>query len=174
MTKHLRFYQYLMATLLITLMLACSSGGDSDDSDPPIDNDVIPTNLTLTIDIVGIDSSNPNGNGSGMVNVQLSATNAVRFGVKFGNEDIIESSNGTFSKTFTQTGTINYLISVFAYSSTNNSISTFQSIAVFVDNDQLQLVWSDEFNVEGAPNYRCLKKAIILLMSIIILLAFSF
>ena len=153
MTKHLRFYQYLIATLLVIFLYDCSSGG-SDDSEPvpPIDNNVIPTNLTLTIDIVGLDSSNPNGNGSGMVNVQLSATNAVRFGVKFGNEDIIESSNGTFSKTFTQTGTINYLISAFAYSSTNNSISTFQSIAVFVDNGQLQLVWSDEFNVEGAPN----------------------
>lgn len=148
MAKYQRLLSLVITSLFITLVYNCSSSS-SDDSDSPIDNDVIPTNLELTVDIVGSDLSNPNGNGSGMVTVHVSATNAVRFGVKFENDNVIENSNGTFSKTFTQSGVNNYLISAFAYSSTNNSITTFETVTVFVDNGQPQLIWSDEFNTAG-------------------------
>ena len=117
-----------------------------------MDNDIIPSNLVLNVDIVGADATNPNGNGSGMVNIEVSATNAIKFDIKFDNSPAFESLTGIASHTFTESGTVNYIISVIAYSSTNNSISTFKTISVFVDNGQFQLIWSDEFNNNGAPN----------------------
>jgi beta-glucanase (GH16 family) len=132
-------------------MSSCSSGGSNDDS-PPINNNIIPSNIVLTVNIVGSSTSNPNGDGSGMVTVQVSATDAVRYELKFENDNIISTSNGFATHTFTETGTNTYIISAFAYSSTNHSISTFQSVSVFVDNGQPQLVWSDEFNTNGAPD----------------------
>jgi len=152
MTKYQRFLSLVITSLFVTLVFTCSSSG-SDNSGPPIDNDVIPSNIVLSVDVVGSDSSNPNGDGSGVINVSVSATNAIKYAVKFGNDNIIENSSGTFSKTLTQPGTNNYLISAFAYSSTNNSISTFENVMVYVfDDGELQLVWSDEFNIDGAPN----------------------
>lgn len=132
-------------------MFTCSSN-ESDNIDPPIDESIIPSDIVLTIDIVGTDSSYPNGDGSGLINVNVSATDAIKYGFRVGNEDVVENLSGAFSEVLTKTGTNSYLISVFAYSSTGNSISTFKTIDVFVDNGQLQLIWSDEFDADGSPN----------------------
>lgn len=149
---HFRFIS-IYKLLLFCLVFSCSGGGSDDDPTVILPPEVIPSNIALNVDIVGSDASNPNGNGSGMINVNISATDAVKYAVKFGNDNIIENSSGTFSKTVTQSGTNNYLIGVFAYSSTNYSISTFESVTVYVfDDGQPQLIWSDEFNTDGAPN----------------------
>ena len=108
----------------------------------------------LTIDIVGANASNENGNGSGMVNVQVTATDAVRYEVKFGSNDVIQTSTGLVSHTFTDDGLNNYIISAFAYSSTDNSISTFKTVSVLVaNNGELQLIWSDEFWTSGNKKF---------------------
>lgn len=127
------------------------SGGD-DGIEPPPNNDIIPTNLELNITIVGSNSSNPNGDGTGVIQCVATASNAVKFGFKFGNGSEQESINGTMNHTFTTPGTNNYIVSVFAYSSTGHSISTFKNITVYVDDGTPQLFWSDEFDVNGAPN----------------------
>ena len=132
-------------------MVGCSSEGSNDDG-PPDSNVILPSNIMLNIEIVGASSDTPNGDGSGVVNVQVSATDAVRYELKFGNDDLVSTSNGSVTYTFSMTGTNNYLISAFAYSSTDNSISTFQNVSVFVDNGQPQLIWSDEFNTNGTPD----------------------
>lgn len=111
---------------------------------------IIPENLVLNIEIAGKDNNNPNGDGSGLVTISATATNAVKFGFKFGSDSEIQSTNGTRDKTYTDGGTNPYLITVFAYSSTGHSISTFMNVSVYVDDGQPQLVWSDEFDVDGA------------------------
>jgi len=131
--------------------VACSSGGSSDDG-PPDTNEIVPSNIVLNVEIVGADSANPNGDGSGQVNVQVTATNAVRYEIKFGTNDAIETSSGISSHTFSESGTNSYLISAFAYSSTDNSISTFETISVYFNDDGTQLIWSDEFNEDGSPD----------------------
>jgi beta-glucanase (GH16 family) len=130
----------------LIFFISCSSG--EDDLTDPVPQDIIPTNLSLTINIVGLDTNNPNGDGSGVVQFMASATNAVKYGFKFGSEAEQESVSGTISHTYTDSGINSYLVTVFAYSSTGNSISTFETIAVFVG-DQIQLVWSDEFDIDG-------------------------
>ena len=132
------------------MVFSCTSGGSDDNSviEPP--QDIIPSNLVLNIDIVGSDASNPNGDGSGKIVANASATNAVRYVLKFGNEEF-QSASGSVSYTFSTEGNNTHVVSVFAYSSTGHSISTFKNVTVFV-NDEPQLVWSDEFNADGAPD----------------------
>ena len=155
---HFRFLKYsktsfLGLVILVILFTGCSSDSGSGDDSPPIDNEIFPSNIMLTIDIVGANASNENGNGSGMVNVQVTATDAVRYEVKFGSNDVIQTSTGLVSHTFTDDGLNNYIISAFAYSSTDNSISTFKTVSVLVaNNGELQLIWSDEFNENGSPS----------------------
>ena len=149
-TNILGILKISMASLFL---LGCSSGGSDDETVDPINNDVIPTNLSLSINLTGSDASNPNGDGTGQANFQVSASNAVRYAVKIDNNPLIESNSGSISYTFNDDGTNTYIVSAFAYSSTDNSISTFESVTVFVGNEPgYQLVWSDEFDVAGAPN----------------------
>jgi len=143
---------YSIKLLLVFLAFSCSSGGNDDDPvvEPP--QDIIPSNLVLNIEIFGADALNPNGDGSGKITCNASATNAVRYVFKFGNDEI-ESSSGNIDYTFLTEGTNNYVVSVFAYSSTGHSISTFKNISVaYINNPGYQLIWSDEFNIDGAPN----------------------
>ena len=142
---------YIVKLLLVLLVFSCSSDSSGNDT-PPVNNDIIPTNIVLNIDVVGADANNPNGNGSGMINIQVTATNAVKYDIKFGNNAAFESLTGVASHTFTQTGTNNYLVSVIAYSSTNHSISAFQNVTVLFDNGQPQPIWSDEFDTDGTPD----------------------
>ena len=136
---------------VFAIVFSCSGGDDSVDIPPPV-VDIIPTNLQLDITIVGTDANNPNGDGSGVIQCTAFATNAVKYGFKINNEPERESINGTISHTFTNPGTNNYVVSVFAYSSTGHSISALKNIIVYVDDGSPELVWSDEFDVNGSPN----------------------
>ena len=149
--KYIKETTYFLS-LCIFLITACSSS--SDDSDGPTDpvDELVPTDLVLTIDIEGKDDSNPNGNGSGHINITASAANAVKyeFQIDGGAEQI--STTGTLEHTFTTTGTNNYLITVVAYSETNRTATTFKTVTVLVASDGPQLIFSDEFDVDGAPD----------------------
>ncbi|CAH8282857.1 glycosyl hydrolase family 16 [Mariniflexile fucanivorans] len=136
--------------VLCFLLLSCS--GDSDEPIKEETKDIIPNNLVLQIDISGLDSSNPNGDGSGLITCTATATNAISYGFKVGSEAEVKNTTGTFSYTCTNEGLNDYIITVFAYSSTGNSISTFKKVAVFVTEKGAQLIWSDEFDTAGAPD----------------------
>jgi hypothetical protein len=152
MFKKLKYYISIIVSIVFVFMLSCS-GGDVDFKTPEKEEhqDIIPTNLTLVVDVVGKDSNNPNGDGSGKVKCTAIATNAVKYGFKFANGIEIESINGIVEHTFTTNGDIDYLITVFAYSSKNKIISTFKTVTVLVGN-QFGATWADEFNIDGAPN----------------------
>ncbi|WP_282134700.1 glycoside hydrolase family 16 protein [Seonamhaeicola maritimus] len=137
--------------IVIILFVSCSSGG-GDDINPPVEPEVItPSNLVLTVSLVGADNNNPNGDGSGLIQCTATATNAVKFGFKFGSDAEVEDADGIIEHTFTTKGTNKYLVTVFAYSSTGQNISTFKNIDVYVNESSgPQLIWSDEFNDDGA------------------------
>lgn len=151
MTK-IRLLYVFCASLFI--LMACS-GGDEEvntNEEPEI---IVPTNLVLNINIIGADNNNPNGDGSGVIQCTATATNAVKFGFKFGSAAEIEDIDGEIEHTFDAKGTNNYVVSVFAYSRSGQSINSFKSIDVYVmdsSSNGYQLVWSDEFDVDGAPN----------------------
>ena len=131
------------------LLVSCSSG-DGSDNTPPESTEIIPTALNLEISIVNADTSNPNGDGSGKVVFSATAMDANRYKFVTGSGTEIESTTGTAEFTYELEGTNTYAVTVFAYSITNNSASKFESINVYVEPRPLQLVWSDEFDVDGA------------------------
>lgn len=99
--------------------------------------------------IVGANNNNINGDGSGVVNFTIIATNATSYNVLINNE-LLKLTNNTFSYTFTQDGTNVYSVIVSAYNA-NGFTSTTYSLTVYVTNE-IKLVWSDEFDVNGAPD----------------------
>lgn len=136
----------IILTVLLFSTLLFSCGGGSDDSDP-IDTS-IPSNLTLTANLVGANTSNLNGDGSGAVIFNFSADNATSYKINFGNGDTAETSSNTISYTYTGAGITNYNIFVSAYKA-DKFISKNITITIKVNSG---LIFSDEFDLPGSPN----------------------
>ena len=113
---------------------------------------ILPSNLVLTSNIEGADASNPYGNGSGIVNFNTQATDAVSYGYIIDGGNEVQSIDGTYQFTFnTVEGIDNHEVTVIAYSSTNDTIDTTDNIPVayYIGDPP---AWADEFFQDGAPN----------------------
>jgi hypothetical protein len=146
-----------MLRLLVFFVLtitSCSSETSTNGGTNPITEEIIPSNLTLAIDLFGVDTDNVHGDGSGVIYCTASAIDADNYEFRFGNGDVIESVTGNVQYTYTTTGLNNYTVYVYAYSSTGNYIVEFESIDVYVTDDSIEagLIWSEEFNETGAVN----------------------
>ena len=109
--------------------------------------------MALTITIVGADTNNPNGDGTGVIMCSASATDAVKYGFRFGTGGEIESATGNTEFTYTNEGTNTYTVYVYAYSSTGHFINTSEQITVYVKPEFFNtLVFSDEFDSDGSPD----------------------
>ena len=129
--------------LLITVILiGCNSSSANEEA--PLG----PTNLEVSVEIVGATSVDPNGDGSGRVLVKFSAKNATSYKVNFGNGDTKETTSTSLSYKYVGNGTHTYQIFVSAYKGPH-FISASESITIYVAPG---LVWADEFNVDGAPD----------------------
>ena len=131
--------------------ISCSSSGD-DSGILPEKEDIIPTNLSVSVEIIGMNANSPNGDGSGNIICKATATDAVSYGFKVGNDTEVKRVNGVFNYTCLTEGSNEYIVTVFAYSSTGNIISDFKKATIFVTESGPQLIWSDEFNIDGAPD----------------------
>lgn len=141
-----------LSLIWFLLLFVSCNGGDIDGPDTPDDPEVIiPSNLTLNITVVGTDADNPNGDGSGLIQCSATATDAVKFGYRFGTGSEIESTTGNIEYTYTEKETNNYTVYVVAYSSTGHMLTVSKEITVYVT-AELALVWADEFNTDGAPS----------------------
>lgn len=125
---------------VLFIIIGCSKPSDDDTQDTP-------SNLVINTEIVGSNSSNPNGDGSGTVNFTITATNADSYKILIGS-DVIETNTGIFTYNFSQLGTNTYTIYVSAYKN-SKFISSTISLTVYV---APTLVWSDEFKTNGAPD----------------------
>ena len=70
--------KYLIVLFTILLLANCSSDSSTSD-DNNHDNTIVPSNLQVSTTIVGADASNPFGDGSGVVQVNASADDAVTY-----------------------------------------------------------------------------------------------
>lgn len=142
--KHLFLISLLFIALANFLMLFSCSGSTTDGSGAIM----TPSNLAISANLVGANAQNPNGNGSGIVNINISATNATSYKVLLGNGETKELTSGELAYTYTTAGTNTYAVYVSAYNS-GHFVSSTLSLTVFVGSS---LVWSDEFNTDGAPD----------------------
>jgi beta-glucanase (GH16 family) len=142
----------MLKFMLVATMSSCSSGDVA--FVESMETDILPTNLTYSIKVVGSDTNTPNGNGSGLILCKASAVNAVRYGFKFDDQSEVENTTGELEYTFTKTGVNNYTVRLTAYSSTGNIISVSEVVPVFVGDVDAEaktpgLIWADEFNIDG-------------------------
>ena len=137
-----KWYMVCLMGFALIGILSCDSSTD--------DESIVaaPSDLSVSSVIVGLDSNNPNGDGSGTVDFTITATNATSYRVLINNETL-ELTENIFSYTFTDSGTNDYTVTITAINSAG-SRSTIRTITVFVGGDNgLQLVWFDEFDGNG-------------------------
>jgi len=146
---------FLSAAMFLTILLSCGGNIVEDETiiQPEEQEKIIPTNLSLSISIIGEDSNSPNGDGTGVITCVASADNAIKYGFRFGSGTEVASNDGHATHTYTQKGTNIFIIYVYAYSSTGDYINTSEQITLFVAQDSFNtLVFSDEFDTDGSPD----------------------
>ncbi len=115
-----------LAKFLLVLVLV--SGCQEDDHS--FGDIVVPTNLEIDYEIVGVDADNPNGDGSGLVNITASADNAITYKFTFSDNTTANAPQGTYVKRFNQNGTHTYTITAIAYGT--GGVTSTKSIEVTV------------------------------------------
>ena len=146
---------FLGAGMFLTILLSCGGNtvGDESITEPEEQEKIIPSNLSLSISIVGEDVNSPNGDGTGVITCVATADNAIKYGFRFGSGTEVESSDGLATHTYTQKGTNIIIVYVYAYSSTGDFINKSEQITLFVAQDSFNtLVFSDEFDTDGSPD----------------------
>jgi len=101
------------------------------EDDVPVGEIITPSNIQVTVDIVGADASNPNGDGSGTVNFSATADNAITYTYVF-NGTAESSPSGTKSYDFSVTGLSTYTVTVIAVGTGGVSSSTSVEVEVLV------------------------------------------
>lgn len=91
-----------------------------------------PSSLVLTTAVAGVDASNPGGNGTGVVVITTSATNAITYKVDFGDGNSKMVSTGSISYKYTNPGTFDYTVSVNAVGTAGTTSTISKKIKVFV------------------------------------------
>jgi hypothetical protein len=105
---------------------------------------VAPTNLTVAYEIVGVDSENPHGDGSGLVNFTVSADNAITYNFDFGDGRGIQiASGGKLTYQFAVTGLVEYKYNVAAVGTggvTSNKSDKIEVFSSFSDEEALEFL----------------------------------
>lgn len=105
---------------------------------------IAPTNVDLTFEVVGADSENPSGDGSGIVNFAATADYEITFNYLFGDgKDNKISPDGTSSHQFSKPGVNMYNVTVIAVGTGGISSSKTVQIEVyssFTDDEALELL----------------------------------
>lgn len=106
--------------------------------------ELVPTNLSVT--------ANVSVDGSGTVAFTATANNAVSYAFEFGDGQVRTVPSGATTYQYTTAGNNSYKITVTATSSSGASITKTEQIVVNVKTPGTDLIWADEFNVDGAPD----------------------
>ncbi len=122
-------------SFLFLMLASCKKG----ESKPPA-----PSNLEVTTKI--------STDGSGKVTFTATADNTVSFTYEFGNGVTKTVPSGVIDYVYTTAGSNTYTVIVTATNSSGQSIKKSINITVNVQPVVPTLVWSDEFNTDGAPD----------------------
>jgi beta-glucanase (GH16 family) len=124
--------------IMLALLISSVSCGKNDNSQPA---PAAPANLVLHAVV--------NADKSGSVAFTASADNAVSYDYDFGNGVYKTVANGIINYTYTGVGQQTYNVKVTAKSAAGLTASKAADITVIISP---ALVWSDEFNTDGAPD----------------------
>ena len=130
---------------LFIIASSCSKGNSGSGSGGGT-TQIAPTNLVVT--------ATASTDGSGNVAFTASATNAITYIFEYGNGVIETVPGGLITYKYTTAGNITYTVNVTAKSSSGLTISKSITVTVNVTGGggSTTLVFSDEFNTDGAPD----------------------
>lgn len=131
----------IKSVLLFLFFIANSCGKGGSPAGPA---QIAPSNLVVT--------ANPVPDGSGRVAFSATAVNAATFIYEFGDGIINTVPSGNINYQYTNPGNITYTVIVTAKSSGGLSINKSLQVVVNVVAGTPNLLWSDEFNTDGAPD----------------------
>ena len=95
---------------------------------------VAPSNLVLTAAVVGVDATNPFGNGTGKVNIIIKADNAITYKIDFGDGNAAQMvPSGIITYKFGSPGTAEYNITINAIGTAGSTSTITKKIKVFVN-----------------------------------------
>ena len=118
-----------LSKIIGLIIMTCFLGSCQDE--PSFGEVIAPTNIVVTAELVGQDSENPFGDGSGIVNFSASADNAATYRyVATGIQE--DASSGDASITFTSLGVNTYEVVVIAFGAGGVSSSTTIQVEVLV------------------------------------------
>ena len=141
------------ALLSLLLLAGCPAPTDTDPGSPDSDEELAPTDLQLTVTLVGADGYNPHGDGSGVVQLRATAADAERYAFAIDALDPIESTSGEVEHTFDAEGTAEHTITVTAFGESGASIATTEVVTVYRSTAEFPtVVWADEFDGSGRPD----------------------
>lgn len=93
---------------------------------------ITPTNVDVTFELVGVDSENPYGDGSGIVDFMATADNEITFNYIFGDgKDNEIAADGKISHQFSKNGVNTYNVTVIAVGTGGVSASKTIQVEVF-------------------------------------------
>jgi hypothetical protein len=129
----------LLAVLSITFINgSCKKSSDNGTAQ------TAPTNLTVTA-VASTD-------GSGNVVFTATASNAVSYAYEYGDGTVATILSGNITYRYSLLGTNTFTVTVTATSSSGGTLKKSISVTVNVLAGTPVLVWSEEFNTDGAPN----------------------
>ena len=130
---------YKSNILLLALIIISMTFKSCQDEDQEFGAIIAPSNITLNFEILGQDTENPNGDGSGIVNFTATADDALTYIYSYGDgTDNVSAPNGTSTHRFTQLGLNAYDVTVIA-SGTGGATSSFVvTVEVFSAFDDLE------------------------------------
>ena len=98
--KNLKFL-FVFLTTATLLIVGCQD-------DASIGDIIIPSNIAVNAEVVGVDVDNPNGDGSGFVTFTFSADNAISFNLDFGDGMSQSAPSGEVTHRYTTPGLNTY------------------------------------------------------------------
>lgn len=119
--KNLKYLSIIFLSLFV--MTAC------EEDDYEFGSITAPSNLQVTVDIVGSDAENPFGAGDGFVSFTATAANALAYQFDFGDGISKTNTSGVFTHRYTQTGVNSYNVVVVAV----GTAGVLSSIAIDVE-----------------------------------------
>lgn len=129
----------IILALMFIVLTSCSKGSSNNG---PVQT--APSNLVVT--------ATASADGSGNVSFTATATNAITYIFEYGNGVIETVASGISNYRYTQVGNIAYTVIVTAKSSSGLTISKSITVTVNVSSGTPVLIFSDEFNSDGAPD----------------------
>lgn len=95
-----------------------------------------PSNIVITAEIIGVDATHPNGDGSGDVKITITANNALSYKVDYDANDplsLVFLPTGSITKKYTNLGLNTYRITAVAYGKGGTSSTLTKDVTVKSD-----------------------------------------